>query len=143
MNGGIHTRTLGLDIGDRWIGIALSDPGNILASPLSIIERTTEERDVAAITDIIRQHQVAKVIVGLPVSMDGKIREQAEKVKTFVRSISTAINLPVEFRDERLSTKTARRLMQESGHKKSSRNKRDDANAAAVILQGYLDEQRL
>jgi putative Holliday junction resolvase len=140
---GIHTRTLGLDIGDRWIGIALSDPGNILASPLSIIERTTEERDVAAITDIIRQHQVAKVIVGLPVSMDGKIREQAEKVKTLVRSISTAINLPVEFRDERLSTKTARRLMQESGHKKSSRNKRDDANAAAVILQGYLDEQRL
>ena len=141
MNGN-YTRTLGLDIGDRWIGIALSDPGNILASPLSIIERTTEERDVAAITDIIRQHQVAKVIVGLPVSMDGKIREQAEKVKTFVRILSTAIDLPVEFRDERLSTKSARRLMQESGRKKSDRKKRDDANAAAVILQGYLDAQR-
>ena len=143
MMNGNYTRTLGLDIGDRWIGIALSDPGNILASPLSIIERTTEERDVAAITDIIRQHQVAKVIVGLPVSMDGKIREQAEKVKTFVRILSTATDLPVEFRDERLSTKSARRLMQESGRKKSNRNKRDDANAAAVILQGYLDEQRL
>jgi putative holliday junction resolvase len=118
----------------------LSDPVGILASPLSIIERTTESRDMTAITDILHQYEVKKIIVGLPISMDGKIRGQAEKVKAFVSNLSNVVDLPVEYRDERLSTKSARRLMQESGRKKSDRKKRDDANAAAIILQGYLDE---
>jgi putative holliday junction resolvase len=119
----------------------LSDPIGILASPLSIIERTTESRDITAITDIIRQYEVTKVIVGLPLSMDGKTGQQAEKVQTFISGLSKIIDLPLEFRDERLSTRTARRLMLESGRKKSDRKKRDDANAAAIILQGYLEER--
>ena len=138
---GDDTRNLGLDVGDRWIGVAISDPGGILATPLAVVERTSERQDKAAIADIIRRHQVAKVIVGLPVSMDGSIREQAEKVKSFVHNLSTEVGVPVEFRDERLSTVSARRLMRATG-KKSTRRNRDDANAAAVILQGYLDEER-
>jgi putative Holliday junction resolvase len=83
---------------------------------------------------------VEKVIAGLPISMDGSIGPQAEKVKAFVEDLSARTDVPVEFRDERLSTVSARRMMQAAGKKKSREKKRDDAIAAAIILQGYLDE---
>jgi len=131
-------RSLGLDIGDKRIGVALSDPQGILASPLTIIFHQSETADIAAISDIIDQYQVEKVIAGLPRSMDGSLGKQAEKVKTFVRSLSRQIQVPLEFRDERLSTVSARRLMQDT-KKKGGRH--DDAIAAALILQMYLDEK--
>jgi putative holliday junction resolvase len=77
----------------------------------------------------------------LPISLDGKIRSQAEKVKAFIDMLTAAVKIPLEYRDERLSTRSAQRLMRESHHKKTSLKTRDDANAAAVILQGYLDEK--
>ena len=133
-------RSLGLDIGDKRIGVALSDPGGILASPLVIIERTGEEADVAAITSLIEQHHVARVIAGLPRSMDGSLGGQAAKVEKFVARLAGQTEAPVEFRDERLSTVLAQRLMREAGGKKRRQQKHDDAIAAAVILQAYLDE---
>jgi len=134
-------RIIGLDIGDRWIGAALSDPGGILASPLRVIERTTEARDIKAIVDIINEYQVAVIVAGLPLSMDGKVREQAGKVKSFLENLAGNIDVPIEYRDERLSTKAARSAMHTSPRKKSDMKKRDDAVAAAIILQGYLDEK--
>ena len=80
-----ETRSLGLDIGDRWIGVAMSDPRGILASPLTIISRTDDSSDISAILDIIDQNQVGMVVVGLPLSMKGSIGSQAEKVQVFVR----------------------------------------------------------
>ncbi len=139
---GGYTRVIGLDIGDRWIGVAVSDPGEILATPLKIIERTASARDVAAIIELIQQYQVSRVIVGLPVSMDGTIRSQAEKVKTFVEAVSACTDTVFEYRDERLSTRSAQKLRQASPGKKSALKTRDDAHAAAVILQGYLDAKR-
>ena len=133
-------RSLGLDIGDKRIGVALSDPEGILASPLTIISRRDITADVEAITDIIRQHEVKQIIVGLPRSMDGSIGRQAEKVEAFAQKLCSHTEVPVEFRDERLTTVSAKRLMQSVGKKKTGKKARDDAIAAALILQGYLDE---
>ena len=122
--------------------MALCDSGGILASPFTIIDRSDERQDVEAIIDIINQHQVKQIIAGLPYSMNGSIGKQAEKVKTFVQQLSSQTQVPVEFRDERLTTVSAKRLMQAARTKKSKRKARDDAVAAALILQGYLDETR-
>ncbi len=133
-------RSLGLDIGDKWIGVALSDPGGVLASPLTIIECSDEKQDMESITDIISQHQVGQVIVGLPLSLNGNIGRQAEKVKAFVEKLCCRTDVPVEFRDERLTTVSAKRLIRDARTKKTRKKTRDDAVAAALILQGYLDE---
>jgi putative Holliday junction resolvase len=118
--------------------VALSDPLGILASPLTIINRTDEGADVRAVVDIIRQNQVGRVIAGLPLSMDGRLGEQAEKTKAFMASLGRRTDVPVEFRDERLSTVSAKRLVR--GARKTGRGTRYDAAAAALVLQGYLDE---
>lgn len=134
-------RSLGLDIGDKRIGVALSDPQGILASPLAIINCRDERADVEAIIAIINQHQAEQIIVGLPRSMDGSIGKQAEKVKAFTQELCNHTKVPVEFRDERLSTVLANRLMREV--KKTREKVGRDAIAAALILQSYLDEARL
>ena len=134
------TRSLGLDIGDRRIGVALCDAEGILASPLTIINREDETADIKAIIDIINRYEVKQVIVGLPRSMDGSLGMQARKVKDFTQKLCGYIEVPLEFRDERLSTVSAKRLMREASTKKTKKKTRDDAIAAALILQGYLDE---
>jgi putative Holliday junction resolvase len=122
--------------------VALSDPLGILATPLTIIERQDEQQDIQVIVDIIHQHQVKQVIVGLPRSMDGTIGKQAEKVTAFAGRLSSQTEVPVEFRDERLTTVSARRLMQAASARRTRKKTRDDAIAAALILQGYLEEMR-
>ena len=134
-------RSLGLDIGDKRIGVALSDPGGILASPYTIINCRDEKQDIEAIIDIVSQHQVERIVVGFPRSMDGSISKQARKVEAFTRRLSGYTNVPVELRDERLTTVSAKRLMREASPKKSRKKSRYDAIAAAIILQGYLDEK--
>lgn len=134
-------RIMGLDIGDKRIGVALSDPGEILASPFTIIERSDEEQNIAALIDIIRRYEVGKVIVGLPRSMDGTTGHQATKVEAFIEQVRGHTQVPIEFRDERLSTVSARRLVQSTGRKAKGKP-RYDAAAAAVVLQAYLEEQR-
>ena len=131
------TRSLGLDVGDKRIGVALSDPLGILASPLTIITCTDEKTGLEAITNIIDQNQVGQIIVGLPRSMNGSIGNQAEKVRAFVQELCKHTVVPIDFRDERLSTVSAKRLMR--GVRKTGKT-RYDAIAAALILQGYLDE---
>jgi len=134
-------RSLGLDIGDKRIGVALSDPGGILASPYTIINCRDETQDIEAIIEIVSQHQVERIVVGFPRSMDGSISKQARKVEAFTRRLSGCTNVPVELRDERLTTVSARRLMREASPKRTRKKSRYDAVAAAIILQGYLDEK--
>ncbi|MCJ7743355.1 MAG: Holliday junction resolvase RuvX [Dehalococcoidales bacterium] len=122
--------------------MALSDPLGILATPLTIIERQDEQKDIQVIVDIINLHQVKQVIIGLPRSMDGTIGEQAEKVRAFAGRLSSQTEVPMEFRDERLTTVSARRLMQAASVRRTRKKTRDDAIAAALILQGYLEEMR-
>ena len=136
-------RVLGIDVGDRRIGLALSDPGGILASPLTIIEHTTETGDIEAILKIAKEREAERIIVGLPRLMNGDIGPQAQKVQVFAEAIRANTQIPIEYRDERLTTVTAQRLHQESGTKKRNRVIRYDAMAAAVILQDYLEEQAI
>jgi putative Holliday junction resolvase len=135
-------RCLGLDIGDRRIGVALSDPEGILASPLTIIERTEDSQALAAIIEIINKQDAGQVIVGLPRSLDGTLGGQAEKVREFAQKLAGQIKVPLEYRDERLTTVMAQRLKRASGGKKTRQKARYDAQAAALILQDYLDEGR-
>jgi putative Holliday junction resolvase len=129
---------MSLDIGDSRVGLALSDPLGILASPLMIINRADETAAIKKIVDIIREKEVARVIAGLPLNMDGSRGNQAEKTASFVAILSRHTAIPIEYRDERLSTVNARELIQ--GVRKTNRATRYDAAAAALILQGYLDE---
>lgn len=134
-------RILGLDVGDKRIGIALSDPGGILASPLIIIERTDDSDDLKEILKIVQEREVERIIVGFPRLMSGAVGSQAEKVQSFVEALQSHTNVPAELRDERLTTVTAVRLKQETGSKKKDRKMHYDAMAAAVILQDYLEEK--
>ena len=109
----------------------------ILASPLAIINRFDEQTAIDKIVSIVRQHEVGRVIAGLPLNMDGSLGEQAEKTISFVNALNRHINVPTEYRDERLTTVSARELIQ--GVRKTNRNTRYDAAAAAIILQSYLD----
>jgi RNAse H-fold protein YqgF len=136
-------RALGIDVGDRRIGLALSDSGGILASPLIILEHMTESADIEAILKIAKEREAEQIIVGLPRLMNGDIGPQAQKVQAFTEALRSHTQIPIEYRDERLTTVTAQRLHQESGFKKKNRNNRNiryDAMAAAVILQDYLEE---
>ncbi len=154
-------RILALDIGDRRIGVALSDTLDILATPLTIIDRKKDELDVASIVDLVKKHDAGLILAGLPRSLSGGIGQQAEKVQAFVEKLKQQTNVPIEFRDERFTTVDAQLLMREAGTKNKrtkikNKNKsgvtprrqktkkekmHDDAAAAAVLLQGYLDEQ--
>ncbi len=135
-------RILGLDIGDRWIGVALSDPLGILASPLTRIERTDDEAAVKAIADLVRKHEARGVVVGLPYSLDGKVGQQAVRVQDFLGKLGQSLSVPIKTSDERLSTVVATQGMIEAGVSRESRKGKIDAAAAALILQWYLDRLR-
>ena len=134
-------RILCLDVGDRRIGTALSDPLQLIASPLGIIERVNEETDLQAVSTIATQHFAGRVVVGLPVSLAGNISRQAEKVQLFTAALAGLLEVPVVPWNEGLSTVTAREIMAGNRARKKGRKPvHDDAVAAAVILQSYLDE---
>ena len=134
-------RSLGLDIGDKRIGVAVSDIQGILATPFSVINRSDQNDDIEAIIEIVRHKEAGIVIVGLPRTMEGNIGEQAEKVNYFVDELRKCLDVPIEYRDERWSTVTARRLIKDSGTRKRAKKEPDDDIAAAVILQSYLGEK--
>ncbi len=135
-------RVLGLDVGDRWIGVALSDPLGILASPLTRVERTDDEAAVKAIADLVRKHEARAVVAGLPYSMDGNVGQQAVRVQDFLRKLAQSLSVPIQTSDERLSTVVATQGMIEAGASRESRKGKIDAAAAALILQWYLDRLR-
>ena len=114
----------------------------ILATPLTVISRRDEPEDIKAIIDIIRESQVERIIVGLPLKLDGQVGEQAAKVKAFATQLAKSSPVPIVFRDERLSTVVAQRMRREAADGKRVRKAPDDDLAAAVILQSYLDEKR-
>jgi len=135
-------RILALDIGDRRIGVAVSDPTGLIARPLAIIIRKDDHIDIQTIAELAHNHGVECIIVGLPLSLDGYPGPQADKVRCFTTKLATATNTPLEFRDERFSTITAREYRLGSGVGRKKRRAPDDDTAAAVILQSYLDETR-
>ena len=132
-------RLLGLDVGARRTGVALSDPTGTLASPLTALTRSSEARDLEAIVELARQHDAEAIVVGLPISLDGALHAQGQKVQAFIEKLREVSPIPVEPWDERFSTAEAERLLREAGIQPSRERGRVDAAAAAIILQGYLD----
>jgi putative Holliday junction resolvase len=133
-------RYMALDIGDRRIGVALSDPLQILASPLQTIVRTSDEYALLEIIRLVNKHEAEKLIVGMPYSLDGTIGPQAEKVLSFKAKMAAQLNIEVVLQDERLSSVTADMKLKETRKKSARLKEKIDAAAATVILQSYLDE---
>ncbi len=136
-------RVIGLDVGDKRIGIAVSDPTGFLASAERVLKRVSIAKDLAALAAMVQGYEAEAIIVGLPLHLSGRSGTQAESVQNFIERLKPLITVPVVFWDERLSTKGARVLLLEAGMRAAQRSARIDAAAAAVILQSYLDYQRL
>jgi putative holliday junction resolvase len=131
-------RLLGLDVGEKRIGVALSEEG-ILARPLSVIHRRSRTEDFAAIGELLQMHQIECVVVGLPTSAEGEIGSQARRIKRFARELARTVSAPLVFVDESYTTVDALDIMKTVG--KTGRRQREqvDAVAAAVILEAYLN----
>ena len=134
-------RVLGLDVGDRRIGIAVSDETRLIASPHSVYTRVGWGPDVRAIEKLYRELDCDLIVSGLPRNMDGTEGFQAQKVRQFIQQLSNA-GLPVAFQDERLSTVSAHEALIAGGMRREDRKGTVDKVAAAVILQQYLDKTR-
>ncbi len=134
-------RIMALDIGDRRIGVALSDPLGMLASPLTTIERATPNTEAAidAVLALAEQHEAAEILVGIPYLMSGRIGAQARITLNFAATLAERTHIPVTQADERLSSVQADRLLAQSGTPSTRDKGRTDAAAAAIILQSYLD----
>jgi putative Holliday junction resolvase len=131
-------RVLGIDPGERRVGIALSDPGWVIASPLEVIDRRRTDV-VARVAELCREHDVTTVIIGLPVGLAGTEGVAAERARELGRQVTASIGHDVVYWDERFTTVTAEASLLEAGMRRDQRRERRDMVAAAVILQSYLD----
>ena len=133
-------RLLGLDIGGRRIGVAISDELGTIASPVGMIDRRGDvARELRA---LIARYGAARLIVGLPVSLSGREGPQAAETRAYADALAAEVGLPLAYWDERLTTSIAEQHLIASGTRRAKRRDQVDAVAAAVILQGYLDNQR-
>lgn len=136
-------RALGLDLGSKRIGVAVSDLSGLIASPHSVIQRSRSPRhDHRAIARIVESEEVEVVVVGLPLSMSGQVGPAAEAATREARIIGTLLKVPVEMFDERLTTVAADRILREADISASGRRRHVDKIAAAVMLQAWLDRRR-
>lgn len=135
-------RILGLDVGDKTIGVAVSDGLGLTAQSVITIRRQNINKDIAELKELIDEYEAVEVVVGLPKNMDGSLGPQSEKVLAFVEKLKRAFPLPVELYDERLSTAQALKALIAADLSRAKRKKIIDKMAAQVILQGYLDRKR-
>ncbi|MBK3396724.1 MULTISPECIES: Holliday junction resolvase RuvX [Methylobacterium] len=132
-------RLLGLDLGTKTIGLALSDVQRRIASPLETIKRVKFTPDAAALAAIATKHAVGGLVIGLPLNMDGSEGPRVQSTRAFVRNLKPILPLPVLFWDERLSTAAVTRTLLEADASRARRGALVDKLAAAYILQGCLD----
>lgn len=134
-------RILGLDIGSKRIGVAMSDGLGITAQGLETISSKGQEADIESINRLAVENSVSTIVVGVPLSMDGSDSEQTVKVKEFASQLCLRVDARVELWDERLSTMAAERALLEADMSRGKRKKVIDKVAAVIILQSYLDYQ--
>jgi putative pre-16S rRNA nuclease len=137
-------RVLGLDLGARRIGLAISDPEGKIAFPAGCLERRGRRQDLAALLHMARERGVERVVVGLPIHLDGRVGAQAEAARAFARELAGALELPVDLLDERWTSAEAERHLRAAGRRASRRRERGevDAVAAALLLSTYLERRR-
>ena len=135
-------RILGLDVGDRRIGVAVSDELALFAQGLLVLERRGLAADLAALQAVMSDHDVGRVVVGMPRNMNGSYGPQADKTAAFIDRLERSCNLPCLAWDERLTTQQAERLLIAANQRRNKRKAVRDKIAAQLILQSYLDYQR-
>ena len=133
-------RVMGLDIGDKTIGVAISDLLGLTAQGLETIMRTSNKAAINRIKEIIAEKDVEKIVVGLPKNMNGSLGPQAEKVLSFVKKLEGKIDREIVYQDERLTTVAAEKILVAADVSRKKRKKVIDKVAAVYILQGYLDK---
>lgn len=131
---------MGLDVGNRTIGIAISDPLKIFAQGLTTIRRTNEKEDILQIIDMIDEYNIDKIIIGLPINMNDTLGPQGEKVKDFGEKLEKSLkDIDIIYQDERLTTISAEKMLIDQNVRRKNRKKVIDKIAATYILQSYLD----
>lgn len=136
-------RVLAIDVGSRRVGVAMSDPTRTLASPHSTIRVHTRQQVYARIAQLVRDYEVAELVVGMPLTLSGEVGPQARLVQEFIDGLRVVVPLPIHPVDERLTSVEAERMMVELGLKPEQRKARIDEVAASIILQDFLDSRRL
>ncbi len=132
-------RTLGVDLGRVRIGLAIADDVLRTARPLRVVTRRSDAADLASIAEAAREYEVERAVLGLPLNMDGSEGPSARLARAFAPKLEAALGVPVVLFDERLSTFEAEIRLRDQGFSAKDRRSRVDAEAAAVILQGWLD----
>lgn len=135
-------RIMGLDLGTKTIGVAISDGMRYSATPLETIKRTKFTADAIRLDELIAQNSIVAIILGLPLNMDGSEGPRVQSTRAFARSLAQRISLPIAFWDERLSTSAVTRMMIEADMRRDRRAEVVDKLAASYILQGALDRLR-
>jgi putative Holliday junction resolvase len=136
-------RVLGLDVGSRRIGLAVSDPLGITAQGLETLERKNKRHDFEQLKRVIRRHEVKEIVVGLPLRMSGAEGIQSDKMNLFAEELRQRFRLPVHLWDERLTSAEANRLLRETDLSIEKRGKAVDRMAAILILQGWMEFRSL
>jgi len=133
------TRVLGLDVGSRRVGVAITDPLGITAQGLPTIQRKNKRQDLAALEKLVRQYAVTAIVIGLPLRMSGAEGTQAEKMQRFAEDLRQHFKLPVHLWDERLTSAQANRLLRETEMSIKRRGEVVDQMAAVLILQSWME----
>jgi putative Holliday junction resolvase len=137
-----HARLMGVDLGTKTIGLALSDVSRSIASPLETIKRTKFTADAERLIALAKSHDAAALVVGLPLNMDGTEGPRCQSTRAFVRNLEKLTDLPVVFWDERMSTQAVTRTLLDADASRARRAELVDKMAASYILQGALDRLR-
>ena len=135
-------RILALDYGDKKIGVAISDPMQIIAKPFKTLTNTTNKDTLVKLNDIISEYEIEKIVVGLPLTLKNRYSIQTEKVVVFIEFLKNNISIPIDSYDERLSSKIAIQSLIQQGVKTGHNKKEIDKTAAAIFLQNYLDDKK-
>ena len=134
-------RILALDVGEKNIGVAISDELGWTAQGLPTLRRQTKDRDTCAIANIVEEKCVTRIVVGMPISLDGSLGKKAREVASFVEDLKRRLRLPIKVWDERITSVQAERLMLEADLSRKKRKKKIDQLSAQLILQSYLDAE--
>ncbi len=135
-------RILGIDFGDRNIGLALSDPLGLTAQPLQTYRQAGQEEDARFFRQLAEKHEIAEIVIGIPVRLDGTPGRRVEKTRAFARWLEETLRLPIVFFDERLTTRQAIHIMQDQKVRQRQRRAVENQISASLILEGYLESRR-
>ncbi len=133
---------MGLDVGEKTIGVAVSDELGLTAQGVTVIRRVSKKADLKALSDLVAERAVEGLVIGMPRNMDGSMGPKAREAQRFGEWVGEALGLPVEYADERLTTVVAQRALLEADVSRAKRRRVIDQLAASIILQGHLDRHR-